>query len=77
MRVSNKHDLSKPAEPGEECVGVPRPFAAVHHLDAPGAETGALGQLQQAIAQAAFRQRGELVEERQNQDRAPAPTISN
>ena len=64
-----QHDLAEAAEAGEERVRVPGAFAAVHDLDAPGAEAGALGQLQQPLAQAAFGQRREFVEQRQDQHR--------
>ena len=64
-----QHDLAEAAEAGEESVRVPRPFAAVHDLDAPGAEAGSLRQRQEPVAQAAVGQRRELVEQRQDQHR--------
>ena len=64
-----QHDFPEPPESGEERVRMPRTFAAVHQLDAPGAESGPPRQLEQPFAQAAFRQRREFVEQRQNQNR--------
>ena len=68
MRVSKSTNFSKAAEAGEEGVGVARAFAAVHYLDAPGPKASPLRQGQQPLAQAALGERGELVEERQDQD---------
>ena len=64
-----QHDLPEAAKAGEEGIRVPGAFAAVHDLDAAGAEAGPLGQLQQALAQAALGQRRELVEQRQDEHR--------
>jgi hypothetical protein len=43
-------------------------FAAVHDLNAAGAETGAGGEFEQAFPQSTFRQWGELVEQGQDED---------
>ena len=64
-----QHDLSEPAESSEERVRVPRAFAAVHHLDAAGAEPCPIRKPQQAVAQAALRQRREPIKQWQNQNR--------
>src|ERR1700678_4365639 len=42
-------------------------FAAVHDLDVAGRKGGAPGQREQAVAQGALGQRGEFIEERQNE----------
>ena len=60
-------DFSELPEPGEKSIGMTRAFAAIHHLDAAGAKTGSQSKAQQALAQAAFRQRRKFVEQRQDQ----------
>src|SRR5207248_3595663 len=65
-----KDNFAKTSEPGEEGVGVMRPFAAVHYFDAPGWKIGAPRQRKEAFAQGGtLRQRRELVEERHDHRR--------
>ena len=47
-----KDNFAKTSEPGEEGVGVMRPFAAVHYFDAAGWKIGAPRQCKEAFAQA-------------------------
>ena len=56
-----QHNFPEPAKPGKERVGMARSFAAIHDLDAARAETSALSQGQQPLAQASFGQRREFV----------------
>ena len=46
-----KHNFAKTSEPGEEGVGVTRPFAAVHYFDAARWKIGAPRQCEEAFAQ--------------------------
>mgnify|MGYP003694090921 CR=1 FL=1 len=69
LRVCRKGQFSKTSEPGEEGVGVTRPFTAVHYFDAAGWKFSALRQCKEAFAQRALRQRRELVEERHDHHR--------
>ena len=63
-----QHNFAKSAEAGEKRVGMPRASAAVHQLNAPGPESGSLRQIQQSIPQSALGQRGQSVEQGQDQD---------
>src|SRR4051794_5143380 len=46
-----KHNLPKTSQPGEEGIGVMRPFAAVHYFDAASWKISAPRQCKQAFAQ--------------------------
>ncbi len=61
-----QHDFTKSADAGKKRVGVSRPFAAVHDLNVLRPKTGPFGQRQKTLAQTSFRQRRELIEQRQN-----------
>src|SRR5690348_1713653 len=59
-----QHDFPPATKACEKSIGVTRPFAAVHHLNVPGVESGFAAEREQSLTQAALRKGTEFVEER-------------
>src|SRR5688572_8758379 len=61
------HHIARSTEARKERVGMSRALAAIHHLNGLRAKPRSITERQQTIAEIALGQRGQFVEERQNQ----------